>query len=156
MYVSDTEDDIELSSLPTHDHVLEVSPSALAKVFVKIGFQIGALYSCDTMDHIKAEINIVFKVPKHLVPRKWSNKCQAGAIRISSAHLIKPYRGLTVDPFSDWSRTFYRHKVNESKTLQRGRRNKTKWEQRKIALYHHNTEVSGINPVKDSPVFSTF
>ena len=34
MYVSDTEDDREISCPSTFDHVLDVSPEALAKVFI--------------------------------------------------------------------------------------------------------------------------
>ena len=32
MYVSDTEDDPQIQATPTYDHVLHVSPEALAKV----------------------------------------------------------------------------------------------------------------------------
>ena len=88
----------------------------------------------------------IFKVPPYLIPRKWSNKSQTGAVRVSSGR--KSYSGLKVDPFSDWSKSFYRYKLDEGKNLQRKRRDKTRWVQRQVALYHQYTEVSGAILVK--------
>ena len=42
-FYSDTEDDVTMESRATHDHVLDVTPEALAKVTFQIGFQIDTL-----------------------------------------------------------------------------------------------------------------
>ena len=82
-----------------------------------------------------------------MVPRKWSNKSQKGAVRVPSKHLIKPYQGPIVDPFSDWSKAFYKFKAREGRKLSTRRRESNKWKQRKIALHRKNTELDGISLV---------
>ena len=82
-----------------------------------------------------------------MIPRKWSNKSQKGAVRIPSRDRCRPYKGKIVDPFSDWSKSYYRYKAAEAKSLQRKRRDKINWEQRQVALYRQHTEVAGLNPV---------
>ena len=54
------------------------------------------------------------------------------------------YRGTIVDPFSDWSKAYYQHKVKEGKSFREKRRDKDKWAQRQIALYRQHTEVDGV------------
>ena len=85
------------------------------------------------------------KVPKHLIPRKWSDKSHTGATRIKVQRAS--YSKTSFDPFSDWSNAFYRHKVSEARSLRKKRRDKMKWDQRMVALYMENTEVKGISPV---------
>ena len=86
-----------------------------------------------------------FKVPKHLIPRKWSDKSTTGAIRVPSTR--SSYQGVIANPFSDWSKTYYQYKVKEGKSFRARRRDKDKWAQRQIALYRQHTEVDGVNPV---------
>ena len=88
---------------------------------------------------------IVFKVPAHLIPRRWSNKSSKGAIRVDCNR--QRYSGSIVDPFADWSNSYFKHKAREGKALRDKRNASNKWKQRHLSLYFQHTEVSGIQPV---------
>ena len=55
MYVSDTEDDPSTSDPRTRDHILEVSPEALAKVYFRLVFKLMLTSQMSSFDDIGKE-----------------------------------------------------------------------------------------------------
>ena len=87
------------------------------------------------------------KVPVHLRPRKWSDRTSAGAIRIPTHRFIRGSQIPVVDPFSDWSKSYYAHKEKEGLAFRERRKRSDRWKRHKKSFETNRTGLPDIAPV---------
>ena len=85
---------------------------------------------------------ILFKVPYHLRPRKWSNKSQTGALRVPITASPKPDSIPRVDPFADYTAAYLKHKTAQGRDLRQRRRDSDRWKRHQLKLEKERTEVT--------------